>query len=970
MLRSSILLLVLSFAFCKYAQKTPESTGPKPVPTPMPTTTAPFNGDYASEWRTIDSLDKQGLFKSALERTEALYDRAKIDRNGPQTIKTLLFRGKYTTMLDEDGFVKAVRILENDEKIAPEPERSVLQSLLGELYGTYLQNQGWQIQNRTPLAEGEGGDILTWSAEQMERRALDFYRASVQNETTLRAVQADYLRDISRPGEADSVGSRPLRPNLFDFLGHRALRHFTNERSFLTEPAYKFYLDQHEVFAPAADFVKFVFQSRDTTSGKWLAIQLFQRLTAAHLSSGDEAALIDAELLRLQFAENNAVIEDKVERYNQALAILHKTHYNHPSDAEIAHKIAWGHLIHSAMPNTDPLLLKQAVDECESAISRHPGTYGAKLCAALLFDLRREEIGLETEHIGLPGKPLLVSVSYKNLNKVWVKVVQVPNDPLVLEQVEWENRLAYLNGLPAVQQRTWNIRDAGDYRQHRTEIKLDPLPAGRYFVLVSGSDDFAGTAHPVSFAMFVCSRLAAVSFDQNGDQQFAVVNRETGTPVAGVRGEFFESKWERSERRNMRNRIGQETSDRDGFLKPAIDTRRGFHVRLSHEQDTLWLDEFYNNYRSTPRQPNRETMFFTDRSLYRPGQTVYFKGILLVRDEKDMPAIVPNTDVAVRFLDANSQEKGRLKLRVNEYGTFNGAFQAPATGLTGEMRIEAEGLNGGAWFNVEEYKRPKFEVAFKPVAGAYRVNDAVAVRGEAKNYAGSVVDGAKVRYRVVRQARFPWWDWWRISKPFITESMEIANGETVTAADGSFEVKFTALPDRSIPKKDQPMFDFLVTADVTDITGETRSSETQVSVGYIALNVAIDLPETVEIEALRSISLNTTNSAGQFQAASGTIEITRLVAPSKQFVSRYWENPDVLTLQEADFRRDFPNYAWNGEDKPEKWGRQDFSRTVKFGTTAAAAKIDLYDSGMNAGYYQVVLKTKDAFGESVEIKKT
>ncbi|MBK9337164.1 MAG: hypothetical protein IPM98_11550 [Lewinellaceae bacterium] len=83
------------------------------------------------------------------------------------------------------------------------------------------------------------------------------------------------------------------------------------------------------------------------------------------------------------------------------------------------------------------------------------------------------------------------------------------------------------------------------------------------------------------------------------------------------------------------------------------------------------------------------------------------------------------------------------------------------------MRIEAEGLNGGAFFNVEEYKRPKFEVTFKPVEGAYRVNDAVTVRGEAKNYAGSVVDGAKVRYRVVRQARFPWWDWWRISKPYL-----------------------------------------------------------------------------------------------------------------------------------------------------------------------------------------------------------
>ncbi|MBK9337167.1 MAG: hypothetical protein IPM98_11565 [Lewinellaceae bacterium] len=88
----------------------------------MPTPAAPFSGDYASEWNTIDSLEKQGLFKSALERTEALHTRAKADRNGPQTIKTLLFRGKYSTMLEEDGFVKAVQILENEEK--PPPSRN------------------------------------------------------------------------------------------------------------------------------------------------------------------------------------------------------------------------------------------------------------------------------------------------------------------------------------------------------------------------------------------------------------------------------------------------------------------------------------------------------------------------------------------------------------------------------------------------------------------------------------------------------------------------------------------------------------------------------------------------------------------------------------------------------------------------------------------------------------------------------
>ncbi|MBK9337075.1 MAG: hypothetical protein IPM98_11030 [Lewinellaceae bacterium] len=141
-----------------------------------------------------------------------------------------------------------------------------------------------------------------------------------------------------------------------------------------------------------------------------------------------------------------------------------------------------------------------------------------------------------------------------------------------------------------------------------------------------------------------------------------------------------------------------------------------------------------------------------------------------------------------------------------------------------------------------------------------------------------------------------------------------------------------------------------------------------VTAGYVALNVDFALPQEIELDSLRSISLNTTNTAGQPQTATGTIEITRLVAPMQQFVTRYWENPDVLTLAEADFRRDFPNYAWNGEDNPEKWGRQDFTRPVNF-NTGAATKVDLHGGSMSTGYYEVLLKTKDIFGESIEIKR-
>jgi uncharacterized protein YfaS (alpha-2-macroglobulin family) len=931
------------------------------------TPTLPSFDNYAQEWAEIDSLEKKGLPKSALERTEALYARAKADRNTPQIIKTLLYRGKYITQLEEDGFEKAVALLEQEEKVASEPERSVLQSLLGELYSTYLQNMAWRIDERTPLAEDQPGDLKTWSAEQIERQALRYYRASVANVDALRATPADHLQALLTKPLNDSVDGAPLRPTLFDILAHRALKHFADERSYLTRPAYEFYLDQPEAFAPAAEFVRYTFSSRDTHSGIWLGVQLFQQVLSVHLASGNTAALIDADLLRLQFARNKSTLSDKWERYAEALRLLSREHYNHPSEAEIAYHLGAAYRQLSEQPeNAQSDLLQQAVAECESAIARHPNTYGADLCKHLLHQIRQPALQIQVEQISLPDRPALMSASFKNISQVHVRVVALPHADAVKND---RLQLGDLLKLGAIEQRLWNLSAPEDFRKHSTELRLPPLPAGHYAVLASPTDNFEGRDQPVSYAFFTCSHLAGVTYDFNGATHVAVVHRETGAPLAGVLGEFFEQTWDSRTRDYRNERIGSATTGKDGLLRPQAANNRSFSVRLSQGKDTLWLDQNFYRY---PRERNRtqqEVVFFTDRSLYRPGQTVYFKGILLERDPEGMPRILPGTKVQVTFYDANGQPKGQLAFTTNEYGTFNGAFQAPASGLTGPMSIRAEGYSGQASFSVEEYKRPKFEVTFKPVEGSYRVGDVVKVRGEAKNYAGSSVDGAQVRYRVVRQARLPWWWRWRSWPPYEQEEeVEIANGMTTTAADGSFEVEFTALPDRKIPEKDLPTFQYTVNVDITDITGETRSNETSVSAGYVALNVDLALPQEVELQGLRKVALKTTNNAGQPQNAEGTVEITRLVPPTTRFIERYWPAPDVLTLNERDFRREFPLYAWNDEDNPEKWGRQDFTRTVSF-RSSGSAELDLHSGQMTAGHYEVVLKTRDAFGKPIEIKQ-
>lgn len=972
MSRLLLLLLPLMLAFCKYAQKSKPapSTSTQPnteIMAKTSTPTPPQHGDYADEWAKIDSLEKKGLLKSALERTEALHTRAKADQNTPQILKALLYRGKYATQLEEDGFEKTVALFEQEEKTASEPARSVLQSLLGELYSLYLQNMAWRIDERTPPAEDQPGDLKTWSAEQIELQALRYYRASVANVDVLRATPADHLQASLTKPLNDSVDGAPLRPTLFDLLAYRALKHFVDERSYLTRPAYEFYLDQPEAFAPAAEFVRFNFASRDTNSGNWLAIRLFQQVLAGHLASGNIAALIDADLLRLQFARNKSTLSDKWERYAEALRLLSREHYNHPSEAEIAYHLGAAYRQLSEQPeNAQSDLLQQAVAECESAIARHPNTYGAELCQTLVYQIRRPAVQIQVEQVYLPDRPALLSVSFKNIAQAHVRVVALPHaDAAKNDQLQ----LGELLKLGVIEQRIWNLNAPEDFREHRTELRLPPLPVGYYAVLVAPTDNFEGRDQPVSYAFFTCSNLAGVTYDFNGATHVAVVHRETGAPLAGVLGEYFEQKWDSRTRDYRNERIGLATTGKDGLLHPEVANNRSFSVRLSQGKDTLWLDRTFYRYSRERTRTQQEVVFFTDRSLYRPGQTVYFKGILLERDTKGMPRILPGTKVQVTFYDANLQPKGQLALSTNEYGTFNGAFQAPASGLTGAMSIRAEGYSGQASFSVEEYKRPKFEVTFKPIEGSYRVGDVVKVRGEAKNYAGSSVDGAQVRYRVVRQARLPWWWRWRIWPPYgREEEVEIANGTTTTAADGSFEIEFTALPDRKLPEKDLPTFQYTVKADVTDITGETRSNETYVSAGYVALNVDLALPQEVELQDLRKVALKTTNNAGQPQNAEGTVEITRLVPPTTRFIERYWPAPDVLTLNEPDFRREFPLYAWNGEDNPEKWGRQDFTRTVSF-RSSGSTDLDLHGGQMTAGHYEVVLKTRDAFGKPIEIKQ-
>ena len=380
-----------------------------------------------------------------------------------------------------------------------------------------------------------------------------------------------------------------------------------------------------------------------------------------------------------------------------------------------------------------------------------------------------------------------------------------------------------------------------DYREASRDLPApEQLKPGFYFLLASGRPDFGPDDNEVSVTSIWVSDLALVVRPRGGNIEGFVLAAESGDPVTGAQVRA----WIRD---RQGHRIEQPVigTDENGFFSfPA--SNPGYLISARYQGRELAAVHDFSAYRPQPPAADERTIFFTDRALYRPGQIIQYKGICLrVDQEKDNYQVLGGRKVTVVFSDANGKEIARQTRPSNDYGSFAGSFTAPRDRLMGAMQIRVEnGPQGGAMLRVEEYKRPKFQVALDAPKTAPKLNDTADLTGHALSYTGAAVDGASVQYRVVREVRMPpWWGWFGRRLPRQGESQEIAHGTTMTATDGSFKISFTAKPDLSVPEKDEPTFVYQVTADVTDTTGETRSTERRLNVGYTALAATLDADE-------------------------------------------------------------------------------------------------------------------------------
>lgn len=941
-----------------------------------------FNYDQA--WQRIDSLLAKQLPKTAAPLIDKLYLQARADKQEAQLLKAIIAKGHLLRSLQEDEYDKTIALLEQELKQNnTQPLRQLLHSLLADVYYDYLDAKRWQIMERQASTRPDPKNPATWSVQDFDQRIWYHYQASLQNASLLQATSLQAYDPILLKGQ------RQLRPTLYDLLAHKALDYLEQDSYEGPRPQQAFLLDDAAALAPPQLFVRHRYQTADSTHRLYKAIVLYQQLLSYRLTQPDTAALIDLDMRRYRFVKSNSTNPHKQQLLKEWLEHTWHQYPTQPEAAQAGLALAewWqqkGNAYQPAIGTAeDKMALVQAARLAMAVSQRHPGTRWAEKARYLLATLQKPALRMQVEKVNAIQLPFRARLSFTNTNVVYLRLI--PKNK-ALEDVESngdENWWKHILKQPALRQWQQVLPTMNDYRQHSAEIKIEPLPAGEYWLVASTHPNFTTVENALSAVFFHVSNIAYVQHQRH----LYVLHRQTGLPLPKATVQLWQRRYDYNKRRYIDIKGELLTTDNNGLaMLPNLGKGSRYEqpttYEISHQQDRLHTrdGEYYyergwdDEEQEVPVlgqkiQTKHRYFLFTDRGLYRPGQTLYFKAIGVAQnpETKLSELYLPATEVEVQLFNANNQLVSSQRLQPNEYGSINGSFALPSSGLTGQFRVEVQSGDQrfATYVRVEEYKRPRFEVKLLPITGEYRLNQVLVAKGMAAGFAGNAIDGAEVRYRVFRQTQMPFYFYRSYPSYSGGSRQEIASGTLRTAADGSFQISFTALPDLSVDARHDPSFVYSIEASVTDASGETHDTRGQVTVGYKSLQLTVegtdetfgpaDQPWQLQIKRL--------NMNGEPVKAAVTWQLYRLQAPNRPIRQRLWPAPDTTVLTRAEFEQLFPYDAYAQEDDWRQWplGEQVSAATLP----DSSLQLSWPAGSLAAGMYALLLHSTDANGQPV-----
>ncbi|MDF9826662.1 hypothetical protein M2447_000744 [Ereboglobus sp. PH5-10] len=935
-----------------------------------------FAADRAADWRAVADAQKAGQPQTAAAALDSIITNALADGSHAEALKAILQKTQTDASGEKQKEQSAYVIRALNAWLADTPPadtngnarptlspqmRPLLETALAKTWWAYYQANRWQLLRRTQTTEPPSDDFLTWGARRVLTETASHFEAALVDSDTLQKTPIATLAPLLLKGKFPDA----YRPTLYDFLVHEAIAFYSAGEQGVpkSEDAFEPTPDS-PILGTLEEFLAWNTASTGnaSVSPALRAIQLYQQLLRFHLSDPfPPHALADADLARITWAAKFLGNNDTTrKRHADALrAFIDRWEYD---DTRIA-VFACARLA-KLLEIADPAASHAAATRGVSIDRRGYD----KTCHEIIERLEHPSITeLITEYTWpadpdatMPG----ITVRYRNQTQIHFRAIPVEWETFLkkknnrLSRFSEKNRLEILSLAPS---KTWTAELPATpdycYREEKLPAPRD-LEPGFYFIVASlyKTDLFSEEHNITAFSPVWVSTLAIVRNEaRDGRISGYVVDATTGEPIADATVHAWQSTDS-----NERVPLTPARTNIDGAFEFA---NTGASSRKYHDYTVLAtaLDgqaistktPVYIRNPTDKASASKQIFFFTDRSIYRPGQTIQFKAVLLrANAARDNNKPLANRSVTVVLSDPNNKEVSRVEFRTNDFGSISGSFTVPAGRLAGHYRLHAIDKQGGASFRIEEYKRPKFEVSLPAPETAPKLDSVVTLSGTAIAYTGAPIDGAKVKWRVRRLVRVPDWCWWFI--PARTDR-EVAHGTGGTDLAGKFTITFDTIPDKTVDAKNEPVFDYAITAEITDATGETRTVTRVISVGYTALAATVSAGEWQTTDDPVFFNLATKTLDGTAQTTTGTLAIHALKQPSTvpqpalPAIYRHFKSKNSPEPNPADIRG---------------WPESVVVATQTF-TTAADTGVAELTEKLPAGIYRAIVKTKDRFGKPV-----
>ncbi|MCR4826177.1 MAG: hypothetical protein K5882_04410 [Bacteroidales bacterium] len=865
----------------------------------------------------------------------------------------------------DEGADSAYRIL-NEQLAATKRDpvaNAIWHSCLGQFLSDYCDGSRFLLRDRTEVAGETPADFKEWDIRTFKRRAREEYLLSLKNAKALQAVDAkSYSLLLQKMEKQLQVKT------LFEVLAYRAIEHLVSD------------LDNEapDRSLPVSDlwdndrFLKMPLTITDASSTLQNVLSVYQGLTRHHLARNQEKDFIMLTIERYDFMRGQGLAPDNsLDWYIPFLEKWAKECEQMEGYGLIAYKIGCLYLERNnnqsgfegkniENPYHDDLI--KAESWLKVALNSSGKSFYKESVSRTVKELHERTIAVSAlsgeNSISPTGSATLWRFAYTNCKQLHVKVVKATSASKGMINDE---AMMYVISEKPVYEDVVELPDNQDLMRHSGLYLLPELPAGAYWLLVSDKPSSQwDKSTPRECTLFQISDIEILPRNTEYGLEVLALHRQTGEPLFNAKVTMHKDK-----------QTITRTTDRDGFCqfgrlrKDEYGRSNGFTVSwqgqtLSHGGFRWWQHD---------RAKQGDQIYahlFTDRSLYRPTQTVHFKGIFEFVNRNKDSRLLADTLVKVILKDVNFQQVEEIELRTNEFGSIAGEFTLPEGGLTGTYYIYAyvDDHSFSHSISVEEYKLPAFEVEIETPEETFSIGQEVTVKGSAMALAGYPLDHASVSYRVTRNASFPWWRsyWWCPTY----EPRTVAYGTLETDDDGNFRITFSTEEDMTL-RRYTPLYRYEVRVDVTDINGETHSGRTVVYVSSRNLLLSCYIPGEIAVgKNDNQYKISLTNTAGKPQSGTVGYEIFRLQTPDI-YMYELDAKADIVITDTNQIHQNFPWLAFHEENQQQNWPAASLKKgTVNVSKDTAAYFAFPDFNNLSDGYYKVVFNTEDANGNRIE----